>query len=91
MLSSAESLYAYSKLMNYLHTQKFYVRNVMRNCKDFTRLVDFFFLLASTFTEEKYNHKLTILETKIFLMKQWVVIAWVFIVFTECNPLLIFG
>jgi hypothetical protein len=47
MLNSAEILYAYLKLMNYLRTQKFYVRNVMRNCKDFTRLVDFF-LLATT-------------------------------------------
>jgi hypothetical protein len=47
MLNSAEILYAYLKLMNYLRTQKFYVRNVMRNCKDFTRLVDFFFINIS--------------------------------------------
>ena len=43
------------------------------------------------FIGEKYNHKSTIPETKIFLMKQWVVFEWVFIVFTECIPLLIFG
>jgi hypothetical protein len=43
MLNSAEILYAYLKLMNYLRTQKFYVRNVMRSCKDFTRLVNFGF------------------------------------------------
>jgi hypothetical protein len=43
MLNSAGILYAYLKLMNYLHTHKFDVRNVMRTCKDFSRLVNFGF------------------------------------------------
>jgi len=45
MLSSIEILYAYFKLMNYLCTKKFYVRNVMHSCKDFSRLVNFGFYM----------------------------------------------